>query len=79
MSSSQDLQDLQARLAAYLQAEQSVLNSQETQVGGRRYRLADLQLIQNQIQALRLEITLTQASLGGVPVTHSTPVFRTRS
>jgi hypothetical protein len=74
------LQDLQNQLAAYQATETRILNgSQDATIGGRRYTLADLEIVQEKIRQLETRIVLVQASqYGGPPVTHSEARFRGR-
>lgn len=65
------LEQLQARLALYLEAEATILRSQEytLQVEGssRRFRRADLSEVRDEIRKLNAEIAIAAPAAGGGP------------
>ena len=71
--------ELQAQLTAYQQAETRILTgAQEAQIGGRKYRLPDLKVIQDKIKELEMRLAISQNTVNGRRVTHSQPVFHGR-
>lgn len=63
------LEQLQARLAAYLAAETAILGGQEYQIGvggtQRRLRRADLADVRAEINSLRTQIAAAEAAASG--------------
>lgn len=55
------IEQLQARLAAYLEAETAILKNQRYTIGDRRFERADLAVVQRAIEDLRRQIDSMQA------------------